>query len=77
MGPRILTLYRKYEYKCDVLPNSGVQFRSNAYAIETVSGAEGKKKLVPAGRVPGYLEEIDPNNWDRMWRGGVIHRKAD
>lgn len=61
----------QYEYKCDDLLNSGVQFRSNVYAIETVAGADGKNKRIAAGRVHGYQVEIDPNKPDRMWSGGI------
>ena len=46
-------LYRnfvlEYEYKCDNLLNSGVQFRSNVYAIELIVGGTGKNKKIAAG----------------------------
>lgn len=67
----------EYEYKCDDLLNSGVQFRSNVYAIDTtVENAgkgkkQGKPKTISAGRVHGYQVEIDPNKPDRMWSGGI------
>ena len=61
----------EYEYKCDSLLNSGVQFRSNVYAIDVVVSGKGKKKTIPAGRVHGYQVEIDPNKPDRMWSGGI------
>lgn len=62
----------EYEYKCDDLLNSGVQFRSNVYAIETMATvSNGKKRRIPAGRVHGYQVEIDPNKPDRMWSGGI------
>ena len=61
----------EYEFKCDNLLNSGVQFRSNVYAIETTVDGKGKNKKIPAGRVHGYQVEIDPNKPDRMWSGGV------
>ncbi|MEM7477420.1 MAG: DUF1080 domain-containing protein [Planctomycetota bacterium] len=63
----------EYEYKCDSSLNSGVQFRSNVYAIDIVGPASGKKKgrKIPAGRVHGYQCEIDPNKPDRMWASGV------
>ena len=68
-------LYRnfvlEYEYKCDNLLNSGVQFRSNVYAIEIVVGGKGKNKKIAAGRVHGYQVEIDPNKPSRMWSGGI------
>ena len=60
-----------YEYKCDNLLNSGVQFRSNVYGIETTVDGKGKNKKIPAGRVHGYQVEIDPNKPDRMWSGGI------
>lgn len=62
----------QYEYKCDNLLNSGVQFRSNVYAIETlISTGKSKTRKIPAGRVHGYQVEIDPNKPDRMWSGGI------
>ena len=61
----------EYEYKCDDLLNSGVQFRSNVYSIETTIDGKSKKKKIPAGRVHGYQVEIDPNKPDRMWSGGI------
>lgn len=61
----------EYEYKCDNLLNSGVQIRSNVYAIDTQVKRSGKPIRVPAGRVHGYQVEIDPNNPDRMWSGGI------
>lgn len=63
----------EYEYKCDPTLNSGVQFRSNVYAIETFGSANGKKKnrKIAAGRVHGYQVEIDPNKPDRMWSAGI------
>ena len=70
-------LYRnfvlEYEYKCDALLNSGVQFRSNVYGVEIyVDIADGKKRRIPAGRVHGYQVEIDPNKPERMWSGGCL-----
>ena len=59
----------EYEYKCDSLLNSGVQFRSNVYGIDIRSGDKGK--VIPAGRVHGYQVEIDPNKPDRMWSAGI------
>ena len=68
-------LYRnfvlEYEYKCDNLLNSGVQFRSNVYAIDLTVEGKTKKKTIPAGRVHGYQVEIDPNKPGRMWSGGI------
>ena len=64
----------EYEYKCDNLLNSGVQFRSNVYGIETVIDSKGKNKKIPAGRVHGYQVEIDPNKPDRMWSGGIYDK---
>ena len=68
-------LYRnfvlEYEYKCDNLLNSGVQFRSNVYAIELILDGKGRNKKISAGRVHGYQVEIDPNKPDRMWSGGI------
>lgn len=68
-------LYRdfilEYDYKCDALLNSGVQFRSNVYSIETTVTVDGKEKTIPAGRVHGYQVEIDPNRPDRMWSAGI------
>ena len=68
-------LYRnfvlEYEYKCDDLLNSGVQIRSNVYAIQTTGERDGKPRVIPAGRVHGYQVEIDPNRPDRMWSGGI------
>lgn len=68
-------LYRnfvlEYEYKCDNLLNSGVQFRSNVYAIDINVPGETKHKKIAAGRVHGYQVEIDPNKPDRMWSGGI------
>ena len=68
-------LYRnfvlEYEYKCDNLLNSGVQFRSNAYPIDVFFQNGKKKRKVAAGRVHGYQVEIDPNKPDRMWSGGI------
>ena len=63
----------EYEYKCDSSLNSGVQFRSNVYAIETMGSQSGKKKnrKIAAGRVHGYQVEIDPNKPERMWSGGI------
>jgi hypothetical protein len=61
----------EYDYKCDSLLNSGVQFRSNVYAIETSVSGMSKKKMIPAGRVHGYQVEIDPNKPDRMWSAGI------
>lgn len=61
----------EYDYKCDALLNSGVQFRSNVYAIETSVSGSSKKKMIPAGRVHGYQVEIDPNKPDRMWSAGI------
>jgi len=61
----------EYEYKCDNLLNSGVQFRSNVFAIETTVEGKGKHKTIPAGRVHGYQVEIDPNKPNRMWSGGI------
>lgn len=62
----------EYEYKCDDLLNSGVQFRSNVYAVD-INADVGKKKTrkIPAGRVHGYQVEIDPNKPDRMWSAGI------
>lgn len=68
-------LYRnfvlEYDYKCDPLLNSGVQIRSNVYAIETIVMNDGKQKKIPAGRVHGYQVEIDPNKPSRMWSAGI------
>jgi hypothetical protein len=70
-------LYRnfvlEYEYKCNALLNSGVQFRSNAYSIDISIETDGKTKtkVIPAGRVHGYQFEIDPNKPERMWSGGI------
>ena len=61
----------EYEYKCDDMLNSGVQFRSNVYSIETKVSGKGEKKTISAGRVHGYQIEIDPNKPDRMWSGGI------
>jgi hypothetical protein len=61
----------EYEYKCDNLLNSGVQFRSNVYGIETKVEGKGKHKTISAGRVHGYQVEIDPNKPDRMWSAGI------
>ena len=62
----------EYEYKCDNRLNSGVQIRSNTYAKEVTKKLEnGKTRKFPAGRVHGYQVEIDPNNPDRMWSGGI------
>ncbi|RMF39678.1 MAG: DUF1080 domain-containing protein [Planctomycetota bacterium] len=61
----------EYEFLCDSMLNSGVQFRSNVYAIETIADFNGKSRTIPAGRVHGYQVEIDPNKPERMWSGGV------
>ncbi len=61
----------EYEFLCDSTLNSGVQFRSNVYAIDTIAEFDGKSRTIPAGRVHGYQAEIDPNKPDRMWSGGV------
>ena len=61
----------EYEYKCDDKLNSGVQIRSNVYAIPITIEGKGKSKSIPAGRVHGYQVEIDPNKPDRMWSGGI------
>lgn len=62
----------EYEYKCDSSLNSGVQFRSNVYSIDTnVKTGEKKTRKIPAGRVHGYQCEIDPNKPERMWASGV------
>lgn len=62
----------EYEYKCDALLNSGVQFRSNVYAIETTAPiGKDKPRKIAAGRVHGYQVEIDPNKPSRMWSGGI------
>jgi len=68
-------LYRnfvlEYEYNCDNFLNSGVQFRSNVYAIDLNVAVETSHKTIAAGRVHGYQVEIDPNKPDRMWSGGI------
>jgi len=61
----------EYEFRCDEALNSGVQIRSNAYAEAKTYEVDGKKISVPAGRVHGYQVEIDPDNPDRMWVGGI------
>ncbi len=61
----------EYEYKCDDLLNSGVQIRSNVYAIETTVRGEAKSNTIPAGRVHGYQIEIDANKPKRMWSAGI------
>lgn len=62
----------EYEYKCDDLLNSGVQFRSNVYGVEIQADVgNGKQRRVPAGRVHGYQVEIDPNKPERLWSGGI------
>lgn len=62
----------EYEYKCDNMLNSGVQFRSNVYSIAIdVPTGKNKKRTIPAGRVHGYQVEIDPNKPERMWSAGI------
>lgn len=62
----------EYEYKCDDLLNSGVQFRSNVYGVQIQADVgNGKQRRVPAGRVHGYQVEIDPNKPERLWSGGI------
>ena len=62
-----------FEFKADGPINSGVQFRSNVYAIEIDYPDAPKKKnrTLPAGRIHGYQAEIDPNQTSRVWTGGV------
>ena len=62
----------EYEFKAEAPLNSGVQVRSNAYKeAREIDRGNGKKRKVPAGRVHGYQVEIDPNQPQRMWTGGV------
>ncbi len=61
----------EYEFRCDDALNSGVQIRSQAHAVQTTYDVDGKKVSVPAGRVHGYQVEIDPNQPERAWVGGV------
>ena len=61
----------RYEFKCDAELNSGVQIRSNLFDEETTLEHQGKMIKIPAGRVHGYQVEIDPNQPDRLWAGGI------
>lgn len=51
----------EFEVKCDPPLNSGVQFRSAAYAEDTAIEQTGRKAKFPAGRVYGYQVEIAAN----------------
>lgn len=51
----------EFEVKCDPELNSGVQFRSEAYAQATEIEVNGKKRKHDAGRVYGYQVEIAAN----------------
>lgn len=56
-----------FEVKCDKELNSGVQFRSDAYAQATEIEVAGKKRKHEAGRVYGYQVEIATNNAGRVY----------
>ncbi len=60
-----------FEYQCDDQLNSGVQFRSQCYDVETTVERDGSKETFAAGRVHGYQSEIDPNQPDRLWSAGI------
>ena len=62
-----------FEFKADGPINSGVQFRSNVYAIDIdyPNAQKKKNRTLPAGRIHGYQAEIDPNQTSRVWTGGV------
>jgi 3-keto-disaccharide hydrolase len=57
------------EFKVDPKLNSGVQIRSQCFDKPTEFGRNGKKRIIPAGRVHGYQVEIDPS--ERAWSGGI------
>lgn len=59
----------EFEFKVPTGMNSGVQFRSQYFDVETPIIIEGKPKKIPADRVHGYQFEIDPS--DRAFTGGV------
>lgn len=62
----------EYEFKAEQPLNSGVQIRSHVFAeAREIDLGNGKKRKLPAGRVHGYQVEIDPNQPQRMWTGGV------
>ncbi len=74
------------EIKIDPLLNSGIQIRSNVYAVETTTMRWGgqlnddgskaglKERVWEAGRYWGYQIEIDPT--DRGWSGSVYEEGA-
>jgi len=57
------------EFKVDPKLNSGVQIRSQCFDVPTEFERNGKKRIIPAGRVHGYQVEIDPS--ERAWSGGI------
>jgi hypothetical protein len=56
-----------FEVKCAPELNSGVQFRSEAYAQATEIEVNGKKRKHEAGRVFGYQVEIATSNAGRVY----------
>ena len=59
----------EFEFKVAPEMNSGVQFRSEYYPVETTVEINGKPRKFPADRVFGYQFEIDPS--PRAYTGGV------
>jgi hypothetical protein len=60
------------EFKVDAALNSGVQIRSECFDEPKTIEVNGKKKVIPAGRVHGYQVEIDPDvKRGRLWTGGI------
>jgi hypothetical protein len=57
------------EFKVDPALNSGVQIRSQCFDEPRPFEHEGKRRVIPAGRVHGYQVEIDPS--DRAWTAGI------
>ena len=57
------------EFKVHPKLNSGVQIRSQCFDEPIEAERNGKKRIIPAGRVHGYQVEIDPS--DRSWSGGI------
>ena len=61
----------EFEFKASPTMNSGVQIRSHAHDEETTYEWKGKTIKVKPGRVHGYQVELENENRDRGWSGGI------
>ncbi len=63
------------DFKADHCLFSGVHIRSAFSTNETVSEWRGVKRVIPAGRVYGYLVLIDPSPVKRWWTATLYDQR--